>query len=111
MAEGLRFVCNNCGKAVESWSDGNPYYIDSFGKKQYAYHPDHERLDLCIGNDRPHLCLACDKKFMVDSRSPTNICPKCGSEDIVDTFKLDGKKCPDCHVGVFTIDHSFHCIS
>ena len=111
MAEGLQFVCKNCGKTIKSWSDGNPYYIDPLGKKQYAHHPDHERLALCIGNDRPHLCLACGKEFMVDSSSPTKICPECGSEDIADTFELNGKKCPDCHVGVFTIDPDFYCIS
>jgi len=76
MAETLRFVCKTCGKAVESWSDGNPYYIDPIGKKQYAYHLDHERLALCAANDSPHLCWACGKKFMVDSRSPTTHMPK-----------------------------------
>ena len=111
MAECLRFVCGSCGKAIEAWSDGNPYYIDPLGTKQYAYHPDHERLARCIGNDTPHLCLACGEEFVVDSRSPTRICPKCGSEDIAETFVLDGKECPDCHAGVFTIDPDFQCIS
>jgi hypothetical protein len=51
MAERRRFVCGECGNSVDAWSDGNPYYIDSHGKKQYAYHPNHRELDKCIGND------------------------------------------------------------
>ena len=31
------------GDPIEAWSDGNPYYIDDAGDKQYAYHPDHEK--------------------------------------------------------------------
>jgi len=111
MAEALRFVCNSCGKAVESWSDGNPYYIDTLGNKQYAYHPDNERLALCIGNDSPHICLGCGEEFNVDSISLASICPKCGSENITDTFELNGKTCPICKVGLFTLDRDFHCIS
>jgi hypothetical protein len=69
MAAALRYVCEGCGRAIEAWSDGNPYYIDEAGTKQYAYHPDRERLDRCIGNDCPHLCLACGETLMVYSRS------------------------------------------
>jgi len=111
MAEGLRFVCGSCGKTIEAWSDGTPYYIDARGKKRYAYHPDHEHLALCIGNDTPHLCLACGKEFMVDSRSPISRCPTCGSPDIADTFHLDGKTCPTCRKGTFGIDPQGHMIS
>ena len=68
MAEGLRYVCGECAHAVEAWSDGNPYYIDGGGAKLYAYHPDHDSLAQCIGNDDPHLCLSCGREFMVDSR-------------------------------------------
>jgi hypothetical protein len=35
--------------------------------KQYVYHPQHDTLALCIGNDAPHLCLACRVDVMVDS--------------------------------------------
>ncbi len=45
MAEGTRFICRTCRYSVESWSDGNPYLLDERGQKQYAYHPDHERLE------------------------------------------------------------------
>ena len=40
MAQGIRLVCENCGKSIEAWDDGNPYYLDRRGKKQYAWHPD-----------------------------------------------------------------------
>ena len=111
MAECKRFICKICGKAIEAWSDGNPYFIDSLGKKHYAHHPDHERLSQCIGNDSPHLCLVCAEEFMVDSRSPITQCPKCGSADIADIYLLEGKKCPACIKGVFDIDPDFYCIS
>ncbi len=55
MAQGLRYVCGGCGHVIEAWSDGNPYFIDETGAKQYAHHPDHERLAWCIGNDSPHI--------------------------------------------------------
>ncbi len=31
MAEARRFVCGNCDKTIEAWSDGNPYFIDDAG--------------------------------------------------------------------------------
>ena len=112
MAEGIRNICDQCGKSIEAWSDGNPYYIDILsGKKEYAYHPDHEGLKLCIGNDSPHLCLNCGKKFKVDSRSPITKCPKCSSDKIMDTFLLSGHPCPYCKKGVFSLDPDWHAIS
>lgn len=111
MAQGIRFVCNSCGRAIEAWSDGNPYYIDEADCKQYAYHPDHERLAMCIGNDSPHLCLVCGKKFNVDSRTPTTECPKCAASDIADTFELSDKRCPYCKEGFFDVDDDYSCIS
>ncbi len=111
MAEGLLFVCANCQKSVHSWSDGNPYYIDDAGKKRYAYHPDHERLALCVGNDSAHLCLACGAEFKVDSRSPVAACPGCGSAEIVDTSSLGGRRCPYCKAGEFAADLGGYCIS
>ena len=111
MAEGIRYVCGQCGKAVEAWSDGNPYYLDEDGRKQYAYHPDHERLARCIGNDSPRLCLTCGEEFMVDSREPSDCCPKCGSPETANTFELEGRTCPWCKKGVFSMDPDFYCIS
>ena len=93
------------------WSDGNPYYIDEAGQKQYAYHPDHERLAQCIGNDTPHLCLACGAAFMVDSRSPTNACPDCGVPEIEATYELGGLRCLYCKAGEFSRDPEFCAIS
>lgn len=111
MAEGVRFICGGCGKAIEAWSDGNPYYIDTRGRKHYAYHPDHKRLAQCIGNDSPHLCLACGAEVMVDSRSPATRCPQCDSTELADTCRLDGKACPSCKAGTFAVDPRFHAIS
>lgn len=111
MAEARRFVCGSCGRAIEAWSDGNPYYIDEAGCKQYAYHPDHERLARCIGNDSPHVCLACGEEFKVDSRAPTTECPKCRAADIADSYELGGRRCPYCQTGVFAADSDFLCIS
>ena len=111
MAEAFRFVCSGCRRAIEAWSDGNPYYIDEAGAKQYAFHPDHERLDRCIGNDSPHLCLSCGAEFKVDSRAPIAACPSCGASDIVDSYQLGGCRCPYCKSGTFAADPDFHCIS
>ena len=111
MAEAVRYVCGSCHTTIEAWSDGNPYYIDDAGATQYAYHPDHERLALCIGNDSPHLCLACGDEFMVDSLAPVEACPKCGAAEIADSFDLGGQRCPYCKAGVFAADPDFDCIS
>lgn len=110
MAEGRLFVCNHCGRSIEAWDDGNPYFINARGKKEYAYHPDPHR-DLCIGNDTPHLCLDCGAKFKVDSRKPISACRKCGSTRIVDTFELDGQPCPYCKAGIFIADPNFFMVS
>jgi hypothetical protein len=111
MAEGFRFVCDECAHAIEAWDDGNPYYIDDDGKKQYAYHPSGDR-DRCIGNDSPHLCLSCGSEFMVDSnKGPVIACPKCEVNMVVDTMGLGGKSCPYCKKGVFRADPGFHPIS
>ena len=111
MAEGVRYVCGNCYKSIEAWSDGNPYYFDDLGAKHYAYHPDHNLLSLCVGNDSPHLCLDCGNEFNVDSRNPVAECPQCGSTDITDTFHLGGKSCPYCKTGVFAVDPDFRLTS
>jgi hypothetical protein len=38
MAQAFRFICNSCGETIESGDEGNPYYLDKRGRKQYAYH-------------------------------------------------------------------------
>src|SRR4028118_779947 len=96
MAQGVLHVCNSCATSIQAWSDGNPYYKDENGAKHYAYHPDHEALRRCVGNDSPHLCLHCAEQFMVDSEAPIDQCPKCASKNIADTYHLDDKKCPFC---------------
>jgi DNA-directed RNA polymerase subunit RPC12/RpoP len=111
MAEGVRYICGGCGKTIEAWSDGNPYYLDDAGRKQYAYHPDHERLAQCIGSDAPHLCLGCGEELMVDSRSPATRCPRCAATEIADTYRLGGARCPFCKAGAFKVDPLFHPIS
>ena len=111
MAESVLYVCGGCGKSVVAWSDGNPYFIDEQGAKQYAYHPNHERLARCIGNDSPHLCLACGAEFKLDSRSPVVHCPSCESAEIARTYRLERKRCPFCKAGEFVADPNDHCIS
>ncbi len=111
MAEAVQYVCGGCGHTIEAWSDGNPCYIDEAGAKQYAYHPDHERLARCIGNDSPHLCLSCGHEFLVDSRVPASACPECGASELADTYQLDGQRCPFCKAGEFDADPDFRCIS
>ena len=111
MAQGFRFVCDTCDHAIVAWDDGNPYYVDDAGKKQYAHHPNHELLERCIGNDAEHLCLSCGKEFMVDSEAPITTCPKCNASEGVRTMQLAGKSCPYCKDGVFGADSGFHVIS
>jgi hypothetical protein len=106
----VRFVCQYCGDAIDSWDEGNPYYVDSAGNKQYAYHPQPER-EHCIGIESPHLCLSCGIQFPVDSNSQVGVCPACSSADVVDTFRLGGRRCPSCKIGSFKLDPKFHCIS
>ncbi len=111
MAKAKRYVCGGCGHKIEAWSDGNPYYIDETGRKKYAYHPNHEALSRCIGNDSPHLCLECGQEFMMDSRAVINSCPKCEGHELADTYELEGHGCPYCKAGVFIVDPNFFCIS
>ena len=111
MAEAIRFVCNKCNHLVVAWSDGNPYYLDELGVKQYAYHPNYEALALCIGNDSPHHCLGCGDEFDVDSLAPVAECPSCGSSEFVSSFELGGCRCPYCKDGMFEKDTDFRCIS
>jgi DNA-directed RNA polymerase subunit RPC12/RpoP len=100
MAICFEFECDSCGMRKGAWSDGNPYFINDLGQKAYAYHPNHDLLEKCIGNDVPHLCLGCGEEFDVDSRAPVNACPKCASTRICDSCELDGKPCPACQSGI-----------
>lgn len=111
MAWAQRFVCSGCGHSIEAWSDGNPFYLDETGEKKYAYHPDHDELAKCIANDKPHLCLKCGEESKIDSRLDPLVCPQCSSKKVVDTFCLEGVKCPKCKAGRFVSDKDFHCIS
>ncbi len=112
MAMGIKFVCSDCGKGIESWSDGNPYFIDANGKKRHCYHPaDDHLLEKCIGNDVPYICLDCGREFESDTREPRTECPKCRSADICDSYKLDGKKCPYCGKGPLALDPDWRAIS
>jgi len=110
MAQCKRFVCKSCGKAIEAWDDGNPYYVDKRGKKHYAYHPEKER-DRCTGNDSAYLCLGCGAEFMNDLEAPVAACPKCGSPKMADCYKLGGKPCPYCKKGKFAVDPDYFAIS
>jgi DNA-directed RNA polymerase subunit RPC12/RpoP len=111
MAELRRFVCGHCNRAVEAWSDGNPYYFDAAGARHYAYHPDHHNLGRCVGNDEPHLCLDCGHPFVVDSRNPVAACPECASSQIRGAFDVEGCRCPWCNSGVFRVDPEYGAIS
>jgi DNA-directed RNA polymerase subunit RPC12/RpoP len=111
MAQGVTYVCSDCGTSIEAWDEGNPYYRDEKGRKKYAYHPDSEHLALCIGNDADFLCLGCGKKFKVDSEAPIDRCPKCKSTEIVDRYELEGKQCPYCMKGKFGADPNGFVIS
>lgn len=96
---------------IIAWSDGNPYYLDERQEKCYAYHPDHEGLARCIGNDAPHLCLTCGVQCLVDSQMPSNICPGCKARTLVPTTELDGRCCPACKTGRFVADPECYAIS
>ncbi len=111
MAEGRTFICGHCRKSVQAWSDGNPYFIDEDGQKHHAYHPDHENLKKCIGNDLPHICLDCGHEFKSDSNSPATQCQQCTGHKLIPTFNLDGQTCPWCKQGVLEIDPTMWVIS
>jgi DNA-directed RNA polymerase subunit RPC12/RpoP len=108
---GIRYVCGACTRTLEAWDEGNPYYLDDDGGKHYAYHPDHELLQRCVGNDRPHLCLDCGNELTIDSRSPVTSCARCLGTRVIDVFELDGRSCPYCKKGCFVADPNWHPIS
>lgn len=104
------FVCSVCAHAISAWDEGNPYYLDADGEKQYAYHPAPER-DWCIGVETPMLCLACGTGCDDDSRAPRTSCPSCSAEALVATWTLEGVQCPFCREGMFHEDPQFQMIS
>lgn len=111
MAEGFRWRCTACPNTVDAWSDGNPYTVDRAGRKTYVYHPDHEALARAVGNDVPTLCLGCGFGFANDSRDRWTRCPRCGSDEIRATFRLDGCRCPVCRRGHFERDPDYQVVS
>ena len=111
MAEAVSFKCDACARSLQVWSDGNPYYRDESGRKRYAYHPDHENLARCIGNDEPHICLSCGAEQKVDSENPILSCRKCKDEALVESINLEGQTCPFCRRGSFIRDPGFWCVS
>ncbi|MGZ8377188.1 MAG: hypothetical protein ACXWZS_12635 [Gemmatirosa sp.] len=110
MAEGREFACTACARTITAWDEGDPYYRDADGEKQYAYHPSPERAR-CTGVDSPRLCLACGAECTSDSAAPTTRCPACAARRLVDTWKLEGRACPWCSAGVFRSDPTHFRIS
>lgn len=99
MAEGVMLKCDHCEFNAEAWSDGNPYYLDASGEKQYAYHPN-PHLALCTEVDTPHICMRCAHEFNVDSATPIRRCPQCNFGRIYRMWILLGKRCPQCKSGI-----------
>lgn len=110
MAMATRFCCSSCSLEIVAWSDGNPYYLNEYGEKKYAYHPD-ENLKLCIGNDVPHLCFTCVEEVKLDSRVASRSCPRCAERTLVELMKLAGRQCPKCKGGLLLVDQRFQLIS
>ena len=44
MASGITYICSGCKHSIETWSDGNPYFLSYKGTPQYFYHPDGEQV-------------------------------------------------------------------
>ena len=120
MARGIPIVCDTCGEGVMAWDDGNPYYIDLSkwipGKrprsrcKVYVHHP-HVPDWPIVGNDEPHLCLACAHSFNIDSERPRTTCTKCASNEIAPLQELADKQCPWCKGGILRADFGQACVS
>jgi len=110
MAEGHTFVCSHCARSISAWDDGDPYYDDADGTRHYAHHPDPAR-DLCVEVESPVLCLGCGGEAVSDSAAPLTACPTCASEEIVDMWDIEGRRCPYCRRGTFSVDSSSPMIS
>lgn len=103
MAAGKVLTCSACDRQVEAWDEGDPYFLDAQGEKQYAYHPDPQRA-LCTGLDVPSLCLHCGAETTIDAADVPAPCPQCGQREVVDLWELDGRTCPWCKTGTFAAD-------
>ncbi len=111
MAEGRVYACSGCKREIVAWDEGDPYYLEYPGRtKRYAYHPSHERI-LCTHVDIPVLCLACGAESVCDSARPLEACPVCKEDSLVNTFQLEGRRCPTCGDGVFQVDRDRGIIS
>ena len=104
------FVCDFCNHEIEVWDEGDPYYFDRYGKKQYAPHP-HPMFEMIKGFDSLYLCLECGEEVTVDSEEPTSVCSACHAETLVQASQLCGKPCPACKRGHFRLDPSRYAIS
>ena len=102
MAEGVTLKCTHCEFTTTAWSDGNPYYLNERGEKQYAYHPSDE-VALCKEVDVPHICMSCANEFNVDSAAPIRRCPECNFGRISSLWRMQGKACPKCHEGAMAV--------
>jgi ribosomal protein L37AE/L43A len=118
MAMSLIFICEQCGFSVEGWDDGNPYILNSKGKRVYFYHPGGEAvlgkvvgeilgpiytdeardevLATRTGNASDHICLKCAKTFKLDPDRDEMECPKCHHMEVVEVYLIAGKPCPKC---------------
>ena len=54
-----------------------------------------------IGNESGHICLDCAHIGLLDPKRDNMRCSKCGSNNLSETFKLEGHACPSCGKGVF----------
>jgi ribosomal protein L37AE/L43A len=122
MAMSLIFTCEQCGFSVEGWDEGNPYIINSKGKRVYCYHPSletemeqvvvellgpiyteqarNEVLATRTGNAADHVCMHCGNIFKLDPKHDPMQCPKCRqweAADAVKAFEMGGMPCPKCH--------------
>ena len=111
MADCRKFNCTCCSFTAEAWSDGNPYFIDEKGEKQYRFHPDHEGLARCSGNDASFICLECAHEFLMNSLSQVILCPACQSDSTFDSYNLDKEPCPSCKKGLLELDINFDAVS
>ena len=111
MAMGSTYDCSNCSFSVMVWDDSNQFYYDEKGVKQYAYHPDHDLLELCVGSDPSMFCTACGHQFIHDSDRPSSACPVCHSPETVENGNMEGRHCPKCRVGTLKLDPERFAIS
>jgi len=90
MADGIRFVCDSCGFAIEAWSE---LWIED------------------KPNDVHYLCRDCGQEVKIDGRLKESICPECKSTKVVGTYWLEGVQCPKCRNGSFGEGEEFYCFT